>query len=62
VGREASFVLLQATSAVEALRLRAQRLVVVRRGRVIARMPARTAELMLPGRPTHVDFTRQAHP
>ncbi len=58
-GCRADFVLLQAASPEEALRLRAQRLVVVRGGRVISRMPPATAALSLPGRPASVDFTRQ---
>jgi cytosine deaminase len=57
VGCEASFVLLQARSAVEAIRLRATRLAVVRRGRVLARTPPATATLDLPGRPTQLDWT-----
>lgn len=58
-GCRADFVLLQATSREEAIRLRAQRLLVVRGGEVIARSPAATAELRLPGRPASVDFTRR---
>ncbi len=58
-GCRADFVLLQARDPVEAIRLRAQRLLVVRRGRVVSRMPAATASLALPGRPVAVDFTRQ---
>src|SRR5499427_3854538 len=57
-GNYADFVLLQARSAIEALRVRATRLVVVRRGKVIARSPANTATLDLPGRPATVDFRR----
>jgi cytosine deaminase len=59
-GCRADFVLLQARSPVEALRLRAQRLVVVRAGEVIARSPVAAVELLLPGRPASVDFTRQS--
>jgi cytosine deaminase len=58
VGCRADFVLLQARSPQEALRLRAQRLLVVRGGRVLSRMAPATAELTLPGRPAAVDFTR----
>jgi cytosine deaminase len=58
VGCRADFVLLQAGSPQEALRLRAQRLLVVRGGRVLSRMAPATADLMLPGRPASVDFTR----
>ena len=55
-GGRADLVLLQAGDVVEALRLRATRLAVVRAGRVVARTPAATASLMLPGRPAQVDF------
>jgi cytosine/creatinine deaminase len=58
-GCRADFVLLQARSPAEAIRLRASRLLVVRAGEVIASSPAATAQLNLPGRPTSVDFTRQ---
>jgi cytosine deaminase len=57
VGKAADFVLLQAHDPVEAIRLRATRLAVVRRGAVIARTPAATASLTLPGRPATVDWT-----
>ncbi|MCW5660927.1 MAG: amidohydrolase family protein [Burkholderiaceae bacterium] len=56
-GCRADCVLLQARSPVEAIRLRAARLVVVRAGRVIARSAAASATLSLPGRPAQVDFT-----
>ena len=57
VGCHADFVLLQARSPVEALRLRAARLQVIRRGRVVASSPPATATLALPGRPPQVDWT-----
>ena len=57
VGAPADMVLLQARNPVEALRLRATRLLVVRRGQVLARTPAATASLALPGRPGQVDWT-----
>jgi cytosine/creatinine deaminase len=56
-GCRASFVLLQARSPAEAIRLRAQRLLVVRDGQILARSPGRSMSLNLPGRPTAVDFT-----
>jgi cytosine deaminase len=59
VGHHADFVLLQARSPVEALRLRAARLLVVRRGQVLARSAPATATLELPGRPAQVDWTLQ---
>jgi cytosine deaminase len=49
-GCDASFVLLQARDPVEAIRLRATRLRVYRRGRLLAETPAATAALRLPGR------------
>jgi cytosine deaminase len=57
-GCHADFVLLQAHDPIEAIRLRATRLAVVRRGKVIARAPAATATLDLPGRPASVDWRR----
>ena len=54
-GGLASLVVLQARDPVEALRLRATRLLVVAKGKVVSRTPARTAALDLPGRPTSVD-------
>ena len=57
VGMHADFVLLQARDPVEAIRLRANRLMVVRRGHVVARTPAATATLNLPQRPPSVDWT-----
>lgn len=59
VGQAADLVLLQARDPVEAIRLRAQRLWVMRRGRRIARTPPATARLELPGRSAAVDWTRQ---
>jgi cytosine deaminase len=57
VGCRADFVLLQARSPVEALRLRAHRLLVVRGGRTIARAPRAEVSLHLQGRPAAVEFT-----
>jgi len=59
-GCRADFVLLQARSREEAIRLRAQRLLVVRGGEVIARSPAANTTLHLSGRPAFVDFTLQS--
>ncbi len=56
VGCHADFVLLQAADPIEAIRLRATRLAVVRRGEVIARTPAVRAELNLAGRVATVDW------
>jgi cytosine deaminase len=57
-GCHADFVLLQAADPIEAIRLRATRLAVVRRGKVLALTPPATARLALPGRPAQVDFRR----
>jgi cytosine deaminase len=57
VGNPADFVLLQARDPVEAIRLRANRLMVVRRGQVVAHTPAATATLCLLDRPPSVDWT-----
>ena len=54
-GRAANMVLLQARDPVEALRLRATRLAVIRAGRVIARAAPAVTELSLPGRPEQVN-------
>src|SRR5437762_6757849 len=56
-GCRADFVLLQAHDPIEAIRLRATRLKVVRAGHVIAETPAATAALHLDGRPPTVDWT-----
>jgi cytosine/creatinine deaminase len=57
VGCHADFVLLQAHDAVEAIRLRANRLFVVRRGQVIAQTAPLVAQLSLPDRPPQVDWS-----
>src|SRR5688572_22048419 len=55
-GCDASFVLLQARDPVEAIRLRATRLKVYRRGRLLAETPATTATLHVAGRPAGTGF------
>jgi cytosine deaminase len=64
VGATASLVVLQANDPVDALRLRANRLAVVSKGRLVSTTPARTAALRLPGRPDAVDrrFTPPTSP
>jgi cytosine deaminase len=54
-GARADFVLLQAKDPIEAIRLRANRLKVVRAGKVIAETPERVAALHLDGRPATVN-------
>ena len=60
-GCRADFVLLQAADPVEAIRLRAARLAVVRAGRVIAQSEPRVSRLRLEGRPAEVRLTRHQH-
>ncbi|MDB5896424.1 MAG: N-isopropylammelide isopropylaminohydrolase [Ramlibacter sp.] len=55
-GCQASFVLLQASDAVEAIRLRANRLKVWRHGVLLAQTPEVVAALQVPGRPNDVRF------
>jgi cytosine deaminase len=55
-GCHADFVLLEARDPVEAIRLRASRLAVVRRGKVVARTPSAAASLDLPGRPASTRY------
>jgi len=55
-GCHADLVLLDAGDPVEAIRLRAARLLVLRRGRIVAESPPAVARLALPGRPAQVDF------
>jgi cytosine/creatinine deaminase len=58
VGKPADFVLLQARDAIEAIRLRATRLLVVRRGKVAARTAPVVAHLDVPGRSGVIDWIR----
>jgi cytosine deaminase len=55
-GCEANFVLLQARDPVEAIRLRAQRLKVYRKGRLLAEGPPMRSRLHIDGRPSAVAF------
>jgi cytosine deaminase len=55
VGKFADMVILQAADPIEAVRLRATRLAVIRRGRVIARTPPKICELAIPGRSGTID-------
>ena len=60
-GCNADMVLLQASNPLEAIRLRATRLKVWRRGKLVAGSPAATANLHLAGRPDRVDWSSQRH-
>lgn len=55
VGSNGDVVILQAKDRIEAVRLRANRLFVVRRGKVIAQTAPRISTLTLAGRPSEVD-------
>ncbi len=55
-GCHADLVLLDAGSTVEAIRLRAARRMVIRRGEVVSEAPRAGAALNLPGRPAHINF------
>ena len=54
-GMNADLVVLQARDPAEALRLKAIKLLVIRRGKVIARTPARVAEVLILGREGMLD-------
>jgi len=58
VGCKADMVLLQARDPIEAIRLRANRLLVIKGGKVIAQTPKRETALSLPGRPDRLDPAR----
>lgn len=55
VGCKADMVLLQAADPIEAIRLKATRLAVIKAGKVISRTTPRLATLDLPGRPSELD-------
>jgi cytosine deaminase len=59
-GCNGDLVLLQARDPIEAIRLKASRLAVVRRGQVIAEAPPRITRLALDGRPAEVDAAAYA--
>ncbi|MCF8479378.1 MAG: amidohydrolase family protein [Rhodospirillum sp.] len=58
VGKRASLVVLDAADPIEALRLRPDRLLVVSKGKVVARKERRDTDLALPGRPASVNRRR----
>jgi cytosine deaminase len=60
VGGPATMVVLQARDPIEAVRMRATRLAVIRAGRVIAETAPRLARLDLPGRPAGLDHADYA--
>lgn len=54
-GRNADLILLQARDPAEALRLKAAKLLVIKRGKIIARTAPRISQLALAGRPGEID-------
>ena len=61
-GCHADLVLLDAADPIEAIRLRAARRLVMRRGRIVAESPRAVARLDLPGRPASADFRQLGRP
>jgi cytosine deaminase len=59
-GCNGDLVVLQCADPVEAIRLKPPRLLVIRRGKVIAETAPQIAKLDLPGRPKSVQFTKTA--
>ena len=57
-GCDASFVLLQARDPGDAIRLRANRLKVWRKGQLLAQTPEVAAQVSITGRPARVTFSR----
>ncbi|MEI6620031.1 MAG: amidohydrolase family protein [Betaproteobacteria bacterium] len=61
-GCHADMVLLQASDPMEAIRLRATRLRVYRRGKLLAQAPSNTSALHMPGRPASTAFRHDSIP
>ena len=57
-GCKADMVILQASDPIEALRLKSNRLLVIRQGKIIARSKPVESELILPGRPKLINFLK----
>jgi cytosine deaminase len=55
VGKTASLVILDAGDPIEALRLRAERMCVIARGKVVAERPRRDTTLSIHGRPASIN-------
>jgi cytosine deaminase len=58
VGKDADLIVLQAADAIEAIRLAAERLFVIRRGKILAETAPRVAKLRFGNETKDVDFTR----
>jgi cytosine deaminase len=57
-GKQADLIILQAADAIEALRLQAERLYVIRRGKVLAQAAPRTSTITMGETTSTVDFAR----
>jgi cytosine deaminase len=57
-GNQADLIILQAADAIEAIRLHAERLFVIRHGKILAQSAPRASKLTLGASTTTVDFTR----
>jgi cytosine deaminase len=57
-GRNADLIILQAEDAIEAIRLRAERLFVIRRGKILAQAGPRESVVHLAGEEKTIDFTK----
>ncbi|NRP72945.1 Cytosine deaminase [Ensifer psoraleae] len=62
VGCKADLIVLQAADVIEALRLKANRLFVIKSGKIISRTAPRISELFLGGRPASIDIGRDYVP
>ncbi|MCA1403954.1 amidohydrolase family protein [Ensifer sp. IC3342] len=62
IGCNANLIVLQAADVTEALRLKPNRLFVIKAGKVIARTAPRIGELFLGGRPTSIDMAKDYLP
>ena len=60
VGKTASLVILDAGDPIEALRLRAERLCVIAKGKIVAERPKRDMSLSINGRPPSVNRRHRA--
>ncbi len=58
-GKSADLVILQAADPIEAIRLHAERLYVIRRGRILAQGTPRTSTVTMGEATQHVDFTKE---
>jgi cytosine deaminase len=57
-GGNADLIILQAADPIEAIRLQAERLFVIRRGKILAQTEPRVAKVQFGGEVKDVDFTR----